>query len=115
MLLATARVVLVLLIFVGGYCLHGFSSSNGFFPALTKLVENARLDDGSHYDPHFTGLSALDQLLQTLLSYFWPVCDGEHPYLSAHCVLFGGQFVAAWTVSVLEGRRKRNAWRIASL
>ena len=115
MLLNTARVLLIVLALIGGYCLHGFSDANGLYPALTKLREGAVLDDGTIYDGKFTGVPQFDGLLAVLLTFFWPVANGKHPYLSAHCVLFAGQFVAAWTVTVLEGYRRENLWRIASL
>ena len=104
---------LILLSILGGYCLHGFATTNGLYDAIKNLNGKSTLHDGTPYSNTFTG-TALDRPLSTILTFFWPVVDGSQPDLSLASLLFGGQFVAAWTVTMLEGMRKGNHWRLAS-
>ncbi|KAK5105914.1 hypothetical protein LTS08_000028 [Lithohypha guttulata] len=114
MIITTVRCFLITLTFLGGYLIHGFSSRNGFYGAVTRLTEQRIVHDGTPYTNTFTGIAALDGTLSTLLTFFWPVVDGNNPGLSLACFLFAGQFVAAWTVTIIEGLRTGKTWRLAS-
>jgi len=106
--------LLVLTLF-GGWCLYGFSTTNSFFEAITGLNERILLPDGVSYHHVFTSVTPIDGLLSTILTFFWPVVDGEHTDLCLTGILFGGQAVAAWTLTMLEGMRRGNSWRVVSL
>jgi len=110
-----SKASLLVLTLFGGWCLHGFSTSNSFFETITSLNEQALLPNGRSYHNVFTGVAPVDGLLSTLLTFFWPVVDGEHPDLCLTGILFGGQAVAAWTLTMLEGMRRGNSWRVVSL
>lgn len=110
-LFASALVVLTLL---GGWSIHGFSVRNGFYQTMTDYKDKLTLHDGAVYTESFTGISPIDDLLATLLTFFWPVLDSSTPELSLTSFLFAGQFTAAWTITMIEGMRAGNAWRLPS-
>lgn len=115
MLLTLSRTSLLVLTLFGGWCLHGFSTTNGLFETITNLKEQTLLPSGVSYHNVYTGLAPIDDLLSNLLTFFWPVVDGEHPDLCLTCILFAGQAVAAWTLTMLESMRRGNSWRMISL
>ena len=111
----TARYLLLVLSAFGFVCLYGFSAVNGFFEACRDLNDSKTFYDGLSYKNVFTRIKPLDELFSFLLTFFWPLCDGKHPALTLHSILFAGQFVAAWTVTMMEGVRVGNAWRFSSM
>ncbi|KAK5946107.1 hypothetical protein PMZ80_000247 [Knufia obscura] len=115
MLLSLSKASLLALTLLGGWCLHGFFTTNGFYETITRLTEQKLLPNGVSYHNVFTGIRPLDDMLSILLTFFWPVVDGEHPDSSLISILFAGQAVAAWTLTMLEGLRKGNSWRAISL
>lgn len=114
MIVTIACFSLIALTFLGGYLIHGFSFQNGFYDAVARLTEQRVVHDGTPYTSTITSIAPLDSTLSTLLTFFWPVVDGNNPGLSLACFLFAGQFVAAWTVTIIEGLRTGKTRRLAS-
>ncbi|KAK4940217.1 hypothetical protein LTR10_019646 [Elasticomyces elasticus] len=119
-LLTVSRVVTPALILLGGYCLHGFSTANGLFPAVESLKSKHQLPSSGSliskpsFPNSFTGLDPPDGILATLLLFFWPLLDGANPGASLFSFLFAGQGVALLSAIVLEASRKANKGRIIS-
>ncbi|KAI1609148.1 hypothetical protein EDD37DRAFT_140783 [Exophiala viscosa] len=117
-LLTFSRVVTPALIFLGGYCLHGFSTTNGLFPAVESLKSKHQLPSSGSliskpsFPNSFTGFDPPDGLLATLLLFFWPLLDGSNPAASLYGFLFAGQGVALLSSIILEASRKANKGRI---
>ena len=120
-LLTFSRVVTSALILLGGYCLHGFSTTNGLFPAVESLKAKHQLPSSGTFTSSlkfpnsFTGFDPPDGLLATLLLFFWPLLDGANPSASLYAFLFAGQGVALLSAIILEASRLANKGRIITL
>ena len=118
-LLTVSRVILPALVVLGFAGLHLFGESNTLFPQIVELRGKHVLPTHSswtktYFPTSFVGYDPPDGLLATLLVFFWPVVDGEHPGMSLLSALFAGQGAALWTVFVLEAMRKGNSGRVIS-
>lgn len=97
----------------GFYALWGFSSSNGL---IEYMPETAKILFSDSKDPAIlTGLTAVDDQLKVLVSFFWPVIDGSSPDVSLEAANFLFQAAALWLLLVVEGLRRGNDWRVVSL
>jgi hypothetical protein len=104
---------LVLASAFGFYALWGFSGSNGLFEFIPEMAQVLFSDSK---DPAtLTGLTALDDQLKVLVSFFWPVIDGSRPDVSLHAANFLFQGAALWLLLMVEGLRRGNDWRVVSL
>jgi hypothetical protein len=63
----------------------------------------------------YTGITAVDRQLVTLVSFFSPVTDGSSNELSVFALFGLGQLGAVWTLLVMESLRKGNSGRLVSL
>jgi len=109
MLLAFSRTSLLVLTLFGAWYFHAFSKT------LTKLTAQTLLSSGIAYHNVYTGITQIDTILSILLTFFWTALDGEHPDVCLTSILFAGQAVAAWTLTMLEGVRTGNSGRVVSL
>ena len=62
----------------------------------------------------YTGIEAIDDQLAVLVTFFWPIVDGNTPALSLFCIQFEGGFVAVWSMFMIEGMRAGNKGRLIS-
>src|SRR5690349_20239210 len=111
------RAFLFLLTVFGGYALYGFNFGNDFFEILRRFIDQKQLpNDGIPNEyTSLTGLKYFDDLLSNFVLFFWPCVNGDHPDISLFGMLFIGQSVAAWTLTMLEGMRTGNAGQLISL
>ncbi|KAK9320155.1 hypothetical protein V1517DRAFT_348431 [Lipomyces orientalis] len=106
-----SNILLSALLVFGGGALHGFSTTNGLYTLVNRLVDKRELPDRNlslTYEKTFTSYAAVDNLLRGLITFFWPIANGSHAGLSLLSFLFAGQTVASWTLTMLEGIRKGN-------
>jgi hypothetical protein len=113
MFLTVIKFTLLLTSAFGFFALWGFSKSNGLFQYIPDMAET--LFSNSEESSTLTGLTALDEQLRLLVSFFWPVLDGTRPDLSLHAMNFLFQGAAMWLVVVVEGLRRGNDWKVVSL
>jgi hypothetical protein len=111
---AITKISLLALIFVGGATLHGLSVSTGYYDLVNAHKVKGVLSDGALYDPIITGFGGLDDLLGTLVQFFYPCTDGTAPGLSLQSLLFSGQGFAFFIIWLLEGHRAGNKGRLIS-
>ncbi|KAK9427648.1 hypothetical protein V1505DRAFT_21404 [Lipomyces doorenjongii] len=106
-----SNLLLSALLVFGGGALHAFSTTNGLYTLVNRLVDKRELPDRNlslTYDKTFISYAAVDDLLRGLITFFWPIANGSHAGLSLLSFLFAGQTVASWTLTMLEGIRKGN-------
>jgi len=99
---------------LGGYGTLGAGSQNGFFDSITVSAGSGA---GTAYFPagpkpyltHFTGISAVDDLLVKIVSFFVFAIDGEHSWdvTLPYCYLMM-QFAGGMSLVMMEGWRKGN-------
>jgi hypothetical protein len=110
---------LAVLAVLGAGTLHGLSVRNGLYDLIERHKTQGILPNGidEPYKTHFTGVGPLDDLLSTLVLFFWPVVTkaGGGAGLNLLGVLFAGQGCAALTMLLIEGMRKGNEGRVVSL
>ena len=95
---------------VFGYiALHHFGNANGFFDLINASVTN------DVYPQSFTSVKPLNDVANFFLAFFWPTVDGDHPGLSLACYVFASQWVAGWTLIMMEGYRAGNQGRAVAL
>ncbi|ODH40897.1 hypothetical protein ACO22_01496 [Paracoccidioides brasiliensis] len=95
------------------YAIAIFGQQNGFLGMLDQNVENGTLPEtDERLRTTFTGVHAVDHLLTTLVSFFWPVVDGSSPSLSLHGLNFAGALGALWVLILLESFRPGNKARL---
>lgn len=87
--------------------------TRGPIPAVMPLPDRKGSEGGLR--TVYTGIDQVDRLLAVLTVFFWAVFDGSNPALTLHAVDFAGVFGAAWTLVMLEGWRRGNAWTIVAL
>jgi hypothetical protein len=104
---------LVLTSAFGFYALWGFSTSNGLFEYIPEMAKT--LFSGSKDPATLTGLTALDEQLKVMVSFFWPVIDGSSPEISLHAANFLFQAATLWLLLMVEGLRRGNDWKVVSL
>ena len=115
MLLLT-KTSLLLVSAYGWYALYGFGYNNGSLPMVSEQRRTGLLGDtGISYNHSFTGVPRVDQHLNILLTFFWPLVDGTRPDASLHSFYFAGQGIAIWMATQIESLRKGNRWRVVSL
>jgi hypothetical protein len=104
---------------LGAGTLHGLSIRNGLYDLIerhkTQKILPGSVDEP--YNTRFTGIAPLDDLLSTLLLFFWPVVTqgGGAAGLSLLGIVFAGQSCASLTMILIEGMRKGNEGRLSSL
>jgi hypothetical protein len=115
-LITFSRLTTIALAGLGFMALHGFGERNTFIPQLTAHIEKGQLPMPTSWTgstesipESFTGVGPVDNLLKGVLVFFWPAVDGQNPGLSLFGFLFGGQGVAMWTITMLEGWRAGNS------
>jgi hypothetical protein len=113
MSLTIIKFTLLLTSAFGFYALWGFSASNGLFEYMPEMAK--KLFSDSKDSATLTGLTALDEQLKVLVSFFWPVIDGTRPDVSLHAVNFLFQGTALWLLLMVEGLRRGNDWKVVSL
>ncbi|RDI78504.1 hypothetical protein Vi05172_g11486 [Venturia inaequalis] len=108
--------LLIGLAIFGCIALHGFSIRNGMGEMIQVARAHNLLANGTRnpYMGKITGIGGVDSMLFTLISFFWPVSQGETPGLSLVGLLLGGQLVALLTVTMIEGFREGNKGRIVA-
>ena len=114
--LLLTKVTLLLLSVYGWYALFSFGYRNGFLAMVSAQRETGRL--GSHqilYNPSFIGIPRVDQHLNVLLTFFWPLVDGSRPDASLHSFYFAGQGIAIWIATSIESLRAGNQGHVVSL
>ena len=114
----TAGIVQFLLVnisFSAVYTIWILFGANGTGQMLSTSKE-AGLLPGSNvpYKSFYIGLPQFDSFMVTLNSFFWSIVDGNAPALSLFTFQFGGQVVALYSLTVLEGMRAGNRGRINS-
>lgn len=97
----------------GFYALWAFSFSNGLFDYIPETAKTLFPD--STTPATLTGLTALDEQLKVLVSFFWPVIDGSSPDVSLHAMNFMFQATTMWLLLMVEGLRHGNNWKLVSL
>lgn len=116
MTLIPTKVVLLLLSAYGWYALFGFGYKSGSLSLISAKRLTGQLGDTSvPYNEVFCGISRVDQHLNALLTFFWPLVDGSRPDASLHSFYFSGQGIAVWIATLVEGLRRGNKWRAVSL
>ncbi len=108
MILSLRLSFLVLGIF-GYIALHHFGNANGFFDLVNASIANGL------YAQTFVPNKCLNGVANFFLAFFWPAVDGKHPGLSLACYVFAGQWIAGWTLIIMEGYRAGNQGRAISL
>ena len=63
----------------------------------------------------FTGIRLVDDYLSILCIAFWEVLDGSNPQVSLFAFMFMGQFMAGYSLMMIEGVRVCNKWRVIGL
>lgn len=105
---------------IGGYSTMVAGSKNGFFEAIGAC---SRGTTGEPYIPggpapfktNYTGISAVDNQLLVLVTFFATLIDGEKSWavrLSLWYLMV--QLWAGWSLLSLEGLRKGNRGRVVS-
>lgn len=116
MVLTLTKTILLLISLYGWYALYIFGYKNGSLSMVSTQRESGRLGDTSvTYNESFTGIPRIDQHLNVLLTFFWPLVDGSRPDASLHSFYFAGQGIAVWVATVIEGLRRGNKWHTISL
>ncbi|KAI1340542.1 hypothetical protein F5Y15DRAFT_378979 [Xylariaceae sp. FL0016] len=103
----------------GGYATIGSITKNGFGEVIGALKEGrvAILRGAPEpYKTAYTGVAAIDNQLSVLVAFFSPLVDGPVPADVRLFYVWGmAQFVASWTLLMLEGLRVGNRGRLVSL
>lgn len=109
-------IVLLSLTVLGALSLHGFGYSNGFFELVENVARKQVLPDKNirRGEKSITGIKSIDDTILVFLTFFWPLTQGDNPGLSLLGILFAGQNVAGWTITMIEGQRRGNAMLWAS-
>ncbi|KAL1304347.1 hypothetical protein AAFC00_000745 [Neodothiora populina] len=107
--------VLLLASTYGTYALFGFGYKNGLLALVQEQLKSGHVADGVAAEVTSpTGIASADEQLAGLLTFFWPVLDGSRPDVSLHCLYFGGQCIAMWTITAIEGLRAGNRGRMVA-
>ncbi|KAM5359574.1 hypothetical protein ACJZ2D_014382 [Fusarium nematophilum] len=102
---------LVLLWLFSYFSLYIFGIRNGLLGQIVETLKEGVLTDGTRFGGRFTGLRAVDLVGGGLVRFFWPILDGNNPYLSVANVPFAGQFVATYLLAYIEEGRLGNKGR----
>ncbi|PGG95778.1 hypothetical protein AJ79_09878 [Helicocarpus griseus UAMH5409] len=103
------RTLLPLTSLFGVYSIFVFSRQNGFLDRVDQAVAAGKLpgtDEPLRTD--LTGVAALDQLLATLITFFWTTIDGSAPATMLHGLNFAGALGGLWPIVLLEAARPGN-------
>jgi hypothetical protein len=104
-----SKVALPLLSAFGFYVTYGLSFRNGTFALIEKAAEKFQLPNSNFaLRTTFTGVGPIDNQLRVLLSFFWPVVNGDYPDVSLRCLRFAGSAGAAWLIVMMEALRRGN-------
>ncbi len=110
------KYVLPFLSLWAAYAIFEFSSRNGFFGLLQEAIRDHALPETEEpLSTDITGLRFLDEILASVIPFFWPVTDGNMPGLSLHGVNFLGAVAASWVLIYLESLRVANQYRFVAL
>ena len=114
----TAGAVQFLLINISLFAIYAIwilFGANGTGQMLSTSKEAGLLPGSTiPYKPFYTGLPQFDSFMVTLNTFFWSIVDGSSPTLSLFTFQFGGQVIALYSLTVLEGVRAGNQSRINS-
>lgn len=107
---------------LGAYATFGAASKNGLLAAIGKAVGSDVEPEAKHfpggptpYKTTYTGITAIDDTLLTLIAFFIILLDGpktqDTVWVSRYLMT---QFLAGWVLLTLEGLRKGNKGRVVS-
>jgi hypothetical protein len=115
---AAGLLLLPLLSVAAVYCLWIVASNNGLFKQIAELAQQKHSifpGSKSALVRNYTGVTAVDGQLSTLVTFFAPVVQGGSEPLNLFSLFGLGQFGAAWTLLLLESLRKGNQGKVISL
>ena len=113
-----ALLLLPLLSVAAVYCLWIVAGKNGLFRQIRELVEQKQPKFPGSKLPlmlEYTGVTAIDKQLSTLVTFFGPVVQGGSEALNLFSLFGLGQFGGAWTLLVMESLRRGNKGKAVSL
>ncbi|PIG80539.1 cytochrome P450 [Aspergillus arachidicola] len=107
------RYVFLLLAMTSFYMMYISLLNNGFFNLLSHQLATRALPGESDITllSEYTGLKALDGILESTVIFFWPICQGHHVGLSLMGLSFSGGMVGIWMIVVAHICRTRSFMR----
>ncbi|KAH0835256.1 hypothetical protein AYO21_07174 [Fonsecaea monophora] len=107
------RIGLVCMGIFGFYVLFVFSFIDGYFQKLFDFVSRRRFtDEITTFEDGFTGMESIDLFLGFVVCFFWPIVDGNSPWLSLSNIPFAGQTAALLLIAMIEDLRKGNKGKL---
>lgn len=94
-----------------------YSADNGFFEIINRLTATKKPTlPGSEIvmRTEWTGVQPIDEVLCSMIAFFWIVISGSSPTLSFQSVHFYGQGIATWLLMLVESFRVGNSWKFIS-
>jgi hypothetical protein len=111
------KALLILSALAAGYCIIGLQVKNGTFDILAEMTSEAprRLPGSDELlVQQYTKVWPLDFQLKELVTFFWPVVNGELPELSLFGAYIATQIVPVHVLVLLEGLRRGNKGKLIS-
>ncbi|KAB8272529.1 cytochrome P450 [Aspergillus minisclerotigenes] len=107
------RYVFLLLAMTSFYMMYISLFNNGFFNLLSHQLATRALPGESDIAllSEYTGLKALDGILESTVIFFWPISQGHHVGLSLTGLSFSGGMVGIWMIVVVHICRTRSFMR----
>lgn len=104
---------------LGAWATIGLAYQNGTIELLkseasTFWVNTIEQGNTQTHDA-WTGHSAVDSLLDSIVCFFWPMLDGSRPATTLQALHLLGQSMTIWMLLYVEALRVGNHWRLVSL
>ena len=105
--------MLLLLAMVSFYTMYISLLNKGFFNLLSHQLATRALPGESNVAllSAYTGLKALDSILESTVIFFWPFTQGHVVGLSLMGLIFSGGMVSIWMIVVINICRARSFMR----
>ena len=116
--LNTTKILLLGLWIFAIYSIGYLTLSNGTTDHLYQtLARDPPLLPGTNQPvkTSFIGIRLIDDYLSLLCIAFWDSLDGSQPHLSLFAFMFMGQYMAGYSLIMIEGARVCNKRRVISL
>jgi hypothetical protein len=103
--------------FAGAYGLHGLGWMGGLIKTLQVILNDPK---GKFPGTEvllirkYTGVAAMDGLLQNFVPFFWPVVERSYAPLTLFSFFMFGQYGVAWALFVMESLRNGNKKKVVS-
>jgi len=113
--ITTTKILLFFLWIFAIYSTWYLLLNNGAADHLNRIQNsNPKLLPGTNQPvkTSYTGIRAIDDQLITLAIVFWDTLDGSKPHASLFAFMFAGQYLAGWTLMLIEGSRAHHPRRV---